>query len=100
MDTTKDNTLIMVLICSAVVLLVVLCLVTLNSGPQIAVAGSMQDRGGDYSITVARLSQGQETVWVLDCRNETVGVYLYDNGSRRLELQRRFPLSTVQTATR
>jgi len=100
MDTKSENTGIMILTCTAVVLLVVLSLVQVGSGPSVVLAGSMQDRGGDYSATVARLSEDQEAVWILDCRNATIGIYQYDISSKRLELRQTFTLEQVRAATR
>ena len=74
MSTQNQNTSILMLICTALLMLAVLTVLDSNNDSTLDFAGSMQDRGGDYSITVARLSEGQETVWVLDSRHRTIGI--------------------------
>lgn len=100
MDNKQHNTTIMILMCTALAMLTMLTILNWSDDSTVAFAGSMQDRGGDYSITVAQLSSDQEAVWILDSRYKTVGVYLYDAKSKRLELRRVVSLAEVQAGVR
>ncbi len=96
MSSKKENMTIMMLICSAVVMLVVLTIVNL-AGPQDAFAGAMQAQGGDYRATIASLSDGQDTLWILDCRSKVMGIYLYDTKDDRLELKQTTTIQQLHT---
>ncbi|NLX04677.1 MAG: hypothetical protein GXY33_06000 [Phycisphaerae bacterium] len=96
MTTDKQTKLIIALLCSA--LLMTMALLVLDRGmlTSEALAGSMQDRGGDYAITMARQTDSQEAVWVMDARSRTIGVYMYDVTSKRLELLKTLVLAESQ----
>ena len=84
METKNENTPIYVLACTALIMVVLLAVIQLGGTSQVVYAGSMQAAGGDYRITVSQITSGQEAVWVLDCRTQTMGVYQYDNSNGRL----------------
>lgn len=83
----KKKVIIASLFASSLILLTLLTVVHLFVSPQIVIAGSMQDRGGDYIATVSSVSSDEDVLWVLDCRTKTAGIYQYDPGSRMLELR-------------
>ncbi len=90
----KDITIIC-LFASSLILLTLLTLTQLFVTPKPVFAGSMQASGGDYIATIARVTEGEEALWVLDCRTKTVGIYQYDNGSRSLELRTTFTVKEL-----
>jgi len=100
MSAQNQNMTITILICTALVMLAVLTVFDFDRTGPAAYAGSMQDRGGDYSVTVAQLSSGQEALWILDTRHETIGVYLVDNKTKRLELRKVLRLADVRARIR
>lgn len=58
-------------------------------------AGSMQDRGGDYSLTSMRVSSSKEVVWVIDARSRMAAVYMYDNNANSLVLRDRINIADL-----
>lgn len=96
----RKNIFIAGLSASAFILLVALTLIQLFSNPQVVVA-SGQVTGGDYIITSAKTANGEEAMWIMDTRSRNIGVYQFDNSSRRLELRRIYPMiQTEQLMTR
>jgi len=96
MSSEKLNTSIIALAASALVLAVILAVIHLAVLPRTAVADNVQSSGGDYNMVAARVTTGDEAVWVLDARSRTVGIYQYDNNSQSLELRRTFSLQAVE----
>ncbi len=96
----RKNILIAGLSASAFILLVALALIQLLSSPQVVLAGG-QVTGGDYIVTSAKTASGEEAVWIMDTRSRNIGVYQFDNSTRRLELRRIYPIpQTEQIPTR
>jgi hypothetical protein len=92
----RQNITIISLSASAIILLVVLVLVQWFAVPQTVVAGSMEARGGDYVATVANIASDVQGLFLLDARSRTVGIYFYDNNTKRVELMSSFPISEVE----
>jgi len=95
----RKNILIASLSTSALVLIALLVLIQVFTSPQPAMAIG-QEKGGDYAVTLARMANGEEALWVLDARSRNVGIYQYDTQTRRVELRRTFPLAQAQAAVR
>jgi hypothetical protein len=96
----RKNVLIAGFSASAFILLVALILIQLFSAPQIVLAGG-QVTGGDYIITSAKTTSGEEAIWIMDTRSRNIGIYQFDNTTRRLELRRIYPiLQTEQIPNR
>jgi hypothetical protein len=93
----RKNILIVGLSFSAVILLIALVVIQLFTVPQVVMAGG-QVTGGDYIITSAKTASGEEAVWIMDSRSRNIGVYQFDNSTRRLELRRIFPISQTEQA--
>lgn len=96
----RKNILIAGLSASAFILLVILTLIQLFAAPQVVLAGG-QVTGGDYIITTSKTVNGEEAIWIMDSRSRNIGVYQFDNSTRRLELRRIVPITqTEQMPTR
>ncbi len=80
---------------SSLILLTLLTIVQVFVTPPVVFAGSMQASGGDYIATIARTSDAEEVLWILDCRTKTIGIYQYDNTTRRLELRTTFTVKEL-----
>jgi hypothetical protein len=93
----RKNLLITSLSTSALVLMGILVLIQMFANPQPVIAVG-QEKGGDYAVTISRMANGEEALWVLDARNRTVGIYQYDTATRRVELRRVFPIAQAQVA--
>ncbi len=89
------NITIICLFISSLILLTLLTITQIFISPTPVFAGSMQASGGDYIATIARTSQGEEVLWLLDCRTKTIGIYQYDNSSRMLELRTTFTVKEL-----
>jgi hypothetical protein len=88
----RKNIMIAGLSATAFALLLVLVLIQLFTAPQAVWAGG-QVTGGDYIITTGKTASGEETVWIMDSRSQNIGVYQFDNTTRRLELRRILPVA-------
>lgn len=97
-EMNKQNVAIVGLLALALVLTWVWSVMPGDLTTNAALAGSMQASGGDYTITVARLSEGQEAIWLIDGRNQTLGVYTFDTRSKELSLEKTLSLSEVSAA--
>ena len=91
---------IMILMITALALVAVLALMNSTGGPADVWAGGTQESGGDYIVTVAQLSSGQQAVWILDARSRMIGIYQYDVSTERLELRRTLSLETILSTAR
>jgi len=92
----RQNITIISLAVSAFVLMAALVFVQWFTTPQAVVAGSMEARGGDYVATVANIASDVQGLFLLDARSRTLGIYFYDNNSKRVELMSSFPISEVE----
>jgi len=95
-----NNKLIVALFCTALVLGTALVLVSTAGKPAPAYGGSMVQQGGDYTMTVSRLTEAQEMVWLLDARSGMIGLYQYDLQSKALELRATIGVEDVRAAVR
>ncbi len=93
----RKNILIASLSTSALILMAVLVLIQIFAVPQPVMAVG-QEKGGDYAVTISRMANGEEALWVLDARTQTMGIYQYDTSTRRVEVRRVFPLAQAQVA--
>jgi hypothetical protein len=82
----RKNITIVTLVSSAFVLLVALVLLQMFNSPNIVQAGSMEARGGDYVATMGKIATDSEALFLLDARSKNMGIYYYDNSSKRVEL--------------
>ena len=92
----RQNITIISLASSAFIMLIALVLVQWLAAPQVVVAGSMEARGGDYVATVANIASDVQGLFLLDARSRTMGIYFYDNSTKRVELMSTFPISDVE----
>ncbi len=92
----RKNITIISLVATAFALMILLVLIQLYTKPQVVMAGGMQARGGDYCATISQTASDEEALWVLDSRSKTVGIYQYDNNTRRIELRKTFPIAQLE----
>jgi secreted trypsin-like serine protease len=96
----RKNIVIAGLSASAFLLLIVLTVIQLFSAPQVVLAGG-QVTGGDYIVTSAKTANDEDAIWVMDTRSRNIGIYQFDNSSRRLELRKLYSIAqTEQLLTR
>jgi hypothetical protein len=93
----RKNITIVSLSATAVILLVLLVLFQWFNTPKVVFAGSMEARGGDYVATMSKIASDVEAMYLLDARSRTMGIYLYDNNTKQVELRRTIVLSQSET---
>jgi hypothetical protein len=72
---------------SALVLIVVNCLVPPKASGELSITGQ------GYSVVTAKVQNGGDGVYILDNRTGRIAIFTYDNGSRRLEPRQVRPLA-------
>jgi hypothetical protein len=92
----RKNITIVSLASSAVILLALLVFLQMFNSPNVVVAGSMEARGGDYIATMGKIASDAEALFLLDSRSRNIGIYYYDNNSKRIELYNIVPLSQIE----
>lgn len=94
----RKNLTIASLAASAFILLVALVLLQMFNSQNVVVAGSMEARGGDYVATMGKIASDAEALFLLDARSRNMGVYYYDNNTKRVELYQITPVSQLDRA--
>ena len=92
----RKNITIITLTTTAVILLAALVFVQMFNSPNVVVAGSMEARGGDYVATMGKIASDVEALFLLDARSRNMGIYYYDNNSKRIELYQVLPLAQIE----
>ncbi|HNQ21961.1 MAG TPA: hypothetical protein PKK06_02595 [Phycisphaerae bacterium] len=90
------NITIGVLTITAVILLV--GVLTLNVRPEPALAAGMAAQGGDYVLTVGRVTTNDELLYAIDSSANKLVVYRFDGNRRQIEPVQTINLKEMQDA--